>query len=130
MATDHVHGGRVPATAPPVEAVPELEAWAGLEETNEFKDLVRARWRFVIPATVFFLVYYFMLPLLNGLATGFMRTNVIGDVNVAYLFALSQFFMAWLLAWFYVRRAARVFDPLAERVRALARTVVDRTPKP
>jgi uncharacterized membrane protein (DUF485 family) len=84
----------------------------------------------VLPATIFFLVYYFMLPLLNGLATGFMRTNVIGDVNVAYLFALSQFFMAWLLAWFYVRRASRVFDPLAERVRERARSVMGRTPRP
>ncbi len=128
MASEHVHGAAVPAKAPPAEAVADVESWAGLEETQEFKELVRARWRFVIPATVFFLVYYFMLPLLNGLATGFMRTNVIGDVNVAYLFALSQFFMAWLLAWFYVRRATRVFDPLAQRVRERARSVIGRTP--
>ena len=121
---EHVHGAPVPPPAPTAAVEPELEGWAGLEETTEFKDLVRARWRFVLPATVFFLVYYFMLPLLNGLATGFMRTNVVGDVNVAYLFALSQFFMAWILAWIYVRRAARVFDPLAERVRARARNLI------
>lgn len=128
MASEHVHGAAAPAKAPPAEPAPDVEGWAGLEETQEFKDLVRARWRFVLPATIFFLVYYFMLPLLNGLATGFMRTNVFGDVNVAYLFALSQFFMAWLLAWFYVRRASRVFDPLAERVRQRARSVIGRTP--
>ncbi|HEX6349964.1 MAG TPA: DUF485 domain-containing protein [Candidatus Dormibacteraeota bacterium] len=121
MATEHVPGGTVPASAPPVVDAPqELAAWEGLEATQEFKDLVRARWKFVIPATVFFLVYYFLLPLLNGLATGFMRTNVIGDVNVAYLFALSQFLMAWLLAWFYIRRANTVFDALAGRVRERA----------
>lgn len=130
MATEHVQGAGVPAPSPPVEAASDVEGWAGLEETREFKDLVRARWRFVIPATVFFLVYYFLLPLLNGLATGFMRTNVIGDVNVAYLFALSQFFMAWILAWIYVRRAGRVFDPLAERVRERARSVVGGTQRP
>ena len=121
MATEHVPGGTVPASRPPVvEAPQEATAWEGLEATPEFKDLVRARWRFVIPATVFFLVYYFLLPLLNGLATGFMRTNVIGDVNIAYLFALSQFLMAWLLAWFYIRRANTVFDALASRVRERA----------
>jgi uncharacterized membrane protein (DUF485 family) len=130
MASEHVQGAAVPAKAPPAEAVADVEGWAGLEETQEFKDLVRARWRFVLPATIFFLVYYFMLPLLNGLATGFMRTNVIGDVNVAYLFALSQFFMAWLLAWFYVRRASRVLDPLADRVRERARSLVGRPPQP
>jgi uncharacterized membrane protein (DUF485 family) len=36
-------------------------------------------------------------------------------VNVAYLFALSQFLMAWLLAWAYVRAAGR-FDSMARAV--------------
>jgi uncharacterized membrane protein (DUF485 family) len=94
--------------------------WEGLEETAEFKQLVAARWRFVLPATVFFLVYYFLLPLLNGLAPHLMRTNVIGAVNLAYLFALSQFFVAWILAWLYIRRANTVFDRLAEAVRRRA----------
>ncbi|TMF87071.1 MAG: DUF485 domain-containing protein [Chloroflexi bacterium] len=121
MATEPVPGGADPASTPPVVDAPqEVAAWEGLEATAEFKDLVRARWKFVIPATVFFLVYYFLLPVLNGVATGFMRTNVIGDVNVAYLFALSQFLMAWLLAFFYIRRANTVFDALASRVRELA----------
>src|SRR5918912_871513 len=75
--------------------------WEGLEETTEFRQLVSARWRFVLPATVFFLIYYFLLPVANGLAPRFMRTNVIGNVNIAYLFALSQFVMAWVLAYLY-----------------------------
>jgi len=73
--------------------------------------------RFVLPATVFFLAYYFLLPLLNGLVPNLMRTDVIGHVNVAYLFALSQFIVAWLLAAFYIRRANSVFDRLAAAVR-------------
>jgi uncharacterized membrane protein (DUF485 family) len=31
---------------------------------------------------------------------------VIGEINLAYLFALSQFFMAWILAFLYVGAAA------------------------
>src|SRR5205823_12718136 len=94
--------------------------WEGLEHTEEFRQLVTARMRFVLPATVFFLVYYFLLPLANGLAPGFMRTDVFGHVNIAYLFALSQFLMAWLLAWFYIRQATNVFDRLAAMVRERA----------
>lgn len=106
----------------PEEPVPlPVEAWEGLEQTEEFKRLVRARWRFVAPATIFFLVYYFLLPVLNGTETAFMRTEVIGHINIAYLFALSQFVVAWLLAWLYIRRANALFDPLAERVRERAR---------
>jgi len=115
MSGAGVEPGRHEAAAGP------REAWEGMEQTEEFKQLVRARWRFVGPPTVFFLVYYFLLPVLNGTATGFMRTNVIGNINVAYLFALSQFVMAWVLAGLYIRQANHVFDPLAERVRQLAR---------
>jgi uncharacterized membrane protein (DUF485 family) len=38
-----------------------------------------------------------------------------GPVNLAYLFALSQFFMAWIIAALYVRAAAR-FDRMARGV--------------
>ena len=105
---------RLQDTGPPVE---DVAYWEGLERTDEFRQLVSARMRFVLPATVFFLIYYFLLPVLNGLAPQFMRTDVIGHINIAYLFALSQFFVAWLLAWFYIRRANGLFDRLAAAVR-------------
>ena len=116
-------GNPLPVTrsAPPPEVAAGDEAhWEGLEETSEFRQLVHARWRFVAPATVFFLVYYFALPLSNGLFRSVMRTEIIGHINLAYVFALSQFVMAWLLAFFYIRQAGRVFDPLAEKVRQRA----------
>jgi uncharacterized membrane protein (DUF485 family) len=99
------------------EAGPDASRWEGLEETREFRELMAARWRFVLPATIFFLAYYFALPILNGVAPDLMRTRVVGSVNIAYLFALSEFFMAWILAWLYIRRANTVFDRLAEAVR-------------
>ena len=94
--------------------------WEGLEQTDEFRELVRRRFRFVLPATIFFLVYYFLLPLGNGLAPDFMKTRVFGQVNIAYLFALSEFVMAWVLAFLYIRKANGLFDSLAAKVRARA----------
>jgi uncharacterized membrane protein (DUF485 family) len=118
---------RRPARAPaggepaaPRESLDDASRWEGLEETNEFRQLMAARRRFVIPATIFFLAYYFALPILNGVAPDLMRTRVIGSVNIAYLFALSEFIMAWVLAWLYIRRANTVFDRLAEAVRRRA----------
>jgi uncharacterized membrane protein (DUF485 family) len=43
-----------------------------------------------------------------------MSTKIFG-VNFAYLFALSQFFVAWLIAALYVR-AANTFDRLAKDI--------------
>ena len=70
---------------------------------------------FVVPATLFFVVYYFALPIAVGWFPKVMETKVLGDVNLAYLFALSQFFMAWILAFAYVAVAAG-WDRRAEAI--------------
>ena len=89
--------------------------WHRLAATAEFKSLLKAKARFVVPATIVFIVYYFSLPLLVGYAPQLMARKVLGVINVAYLFALSQFLMAWIIAWLYVRAAAR-FDQMARDV--------------
>jgi uncharacterized membrane protein (DUF485 family) len=81
--------------------------WNRISASDEFKGLVRAKLKFIVPATVFFIVYYFALPVLVGYAPDLMKRKVWGVVNVAYLFALSQFFVAWIIALLYVRAAAR-----------------------
>src|SRR5438477_6847752 len=89
--------------------------WSRVTRLPEFRAMVRAKLRFIIPAVIFFVVYYFALPVLVGYAPGLMSKRVIGVVNVAYLFALSQFFMAWIIAALYLRSAAR-FDKLEDKV--------------
>lgn len=89
--------------------------WSAIEAEPEFRALVREKRGFILPATVFFIVYYFALPVLVGYFPRAMETDVFGEVNVAYLFALSQFAMAWLLMWLYVRRA-RSFDRLEHEI--------------
>jgi uncharacterized membrane protein (DUF485 family) len=86
--------------------------WAAIERLPEFRELVRAKRAFVVPATILFLVYYFALPVLVGYWPDAMSRTVAGRVNIAYLFALSQFAMAWLLMAAYVRRARR-YDRMA-----------------
>jgi uncharacterized membrane protein (DUF485 family) len=91
--------------------------WDRLAALADFRALLAAKRRFIVPATVFFVVYYFALPVLVGYAPRLMAAKVFGVINVAYVFALSQFFMAWIVAVLYVRAANR-FD-------AMARAIVD-----
>jgi uncharacterized membrane protein (DUF485 family) len=93
----------------------DQSVWDRIAASQEFKDLMATKKVFIIPAFVFFVVYYFALPILVGYAPQFMSTRVIGVVNLAYLFALSQFFMAWTIAWLYVK-AAGDFDKLAKDI--------------
>jgi uncharacterized membrane protein (DUF485 family) len=89
--------------------------WERVAAMDEFKNLIAAKRKFIAPAVIFFIVYYFALPALVGYAPELMSRRVVGVINVAYLFALSQFFMAWILAALYARAAGR-FDAMARKI--------------
>jgi uncharacterized membrane protein (DUF485 family) len=117
-ATDVAPLGRA-ETKPPHELTAAEDSnpvdWSRVTQMPEFRAMVRAKLRFIIPAVIFFVVYYFALPVLVGYAPGLMSKRVIGVVNIAYLFALSQFFMAWIIAALYLRAAAK-FDKMEHKV--------------
>ncbi|GAC1304559.1 MAG: DUF485 domain-containing protein [Vulcanimicrobiaceae bacterium] len=98
--------------APPVRSQAQ---WETIEHSREFSDLVRAKAAFIVPAMIFFLVYYFALPILVGYAPALMEREVIGHINVAYLFALSQFAMTWIVMALYARSAEK-FDRQAAAI--------------
>src|SRR5215211_3959400 len=94
---------------------PEID-WIAAERSTEFRELVGRRRGFVIPATVFFLAWYFGFIVLAGYAPDFMGKEFLVDgLTVGYVLALTQFVMTWVLGWMYLRRSDRVFDPLAKR---------------
>jgi uncharacterized membrane protein (DUF485 family) len=104
---------------PPHERTADEEAddvdWHKIAASPGFRQLLKAKRRFVVPAMIVFIVYYFALPVLVGYNRPLMEKTVFGAVNIAYLFALSQFFMAWIIAALYVRAAAK-FDKMAKDV--------------
>ncbi len=51
--------------------------WDRLANTQEFKDLMATKRTFIVPAFIFFVVYYFALPVLVGYAPQFMSTKVL-----------------------------------------------------
>ncbi len=80
--------------------------WDAIEQQPAFRGLLARKARFIVASTVFFVVYYFALLVLVGWFPDLMKKQVIGKMNLAYIFALSQFFMAWALAFIYVRKAS------------------------
>lgn len=90
--------------------------WEALANEPEFRALLRARRRFVIPATIVFVAYYLALPISAGFFPSAMSRPIFGPLTVAYVFALSQFAMAWLLLALYLW-IARSFDLRAAKLR-------------
>jgi uncharacterized membrane protein (DUF485 family) len=115
MATD-----REPSRSPTTGRMPADEAVTATEAVGkdpEMIELEQRHRRFVWPVTVFFLVYYLALPIIAGAAPDLMGTKLVGEFTFGYLFALSQFVMAFVVAWVYSRWAARRIDPLATDLR-------------
>ena len=83
----------------------------------QFKDLLQIKKLFIVPAFVFFFMYYFALAVLVGYAPKLASARVIGSVTVAYLFALSQFVVGWIIAGLYLLASTR-FDALTKDILA------------
>jgi uncharacterized membrane protein (DUF485 family) len=49
--------------------------------------------------------------------------KVWGPLNVGILFALSEFVVAWAVAYYYARRANREFDAMARELIADAENI-------
>jgi uncharacterized membrane protein (DUF485 family) len=106
--------GTLPHDPATDEAVTATEA---VGKDPEMVELEARHRRFVWPATIFFLVYYMALNVLAGSVPDVMGKKLFGEFTFGYLFALSQFVMAFVVAWVYTSWAKRRIDPLAADLR-------------
>jgi uncharacterized membrane protein (DUF485 family) len=90
--------------------------WERIQRSDEFQELVKRRRSFVVPATIFFLVYYMAFIIIAGYAPDFMGESVYEGLTVGYCYALTQFLMVFVLGIWYLRKSDREFDPLADKV--------------
>jgi uncharacterized membrane protein (DUF485 family) len=91
------------------------DEWVRTERTSAFQELTRSKKAFIIPATIFFLVFYFGLPFLAAFTT-VLNGKAVGSITWAYLYAFAQFAMTWILMHLYVSRANK-WDELVDRAR-------------
>ena len=95
--------------------------------SKPFRHLLAIKRTFIIPAFLIFLLYYFALAVLVGYAPKLASTRVIGTVTLAYLFALSQFVVGWIIAALYLLAASK-FDALTADI--LGQRDLPQTDKP
>ena len=89
--------------------------WVRVERTSAFKELAKKKKAFIVPATIFFFIFYFGLPVLAGFTT-VLDGYAIGAITWAYVYAFAQFAMTWILMHMYVSRANR-WDDLVDQAR-------------
>jgi uncharacterized membrane protein (DUF485 family) len=90
--------------------------WKAIDEDPRFQELHRKKTTFLWGLMVFSMAYYFLLPIGAAYFQDLFKVRVWGPVNVGLVFALSEFVVAWLLAWIYSRRANNEFDKMAAEI--------------
>lgn len=87
--------------------------WQLIVADPRFQTLHRKKTSFLWGLMVFSIVYYFLLPIGAAYFQDLFKVKVWGPVNVGLLFALSEFVVAWGIAFIYSRRANTEFDAMA-----------------
>ena len=98
--------------------------WRAIEESPEFQELVKARRSFLVPATIVFLVGSVGYLLLAAFAQDFMGTDV-GGIPIAFIAAVTQVLLTWIITWAYLRKADSTFEPLEKRAAESASRTIE-----
>jgi uncharacterized membrane protein (DUF485 family) len=92
--------------------------WTAIVADPRFQALHRKKQGFLWGLMVFSVVYYFLLPIGAAYFQDFFKIKVWGPINVGLVFALTEFIVAWGIAFYYSRRANREFDAMSRELAA------------
>jgi len=90
--------------------------WSAIDTDPRFQTLHRKKSTFLWSLMIISVIYYFLLPIGAAYFQELFRLKVWGPVNVGILFALSEFVVAWTIAFIYSRRANAEFDAMAREI--------------
>lgn len=90
--------------------------WRAIDADPRFQALHRKKSRFLWGLMIFSMIYYFLLPIGAAYFQEIFKIKVWGPVNIGILFALSEFVVAWLVAYIYSRKADTEFDAMAQDI--------------
>jgi uncharacterized membrane protein (DUF485 family) len=90
--------------------------WAAIDADPRFQDLHRKKTVFLWSLMMISTVYYFLLPIGAAYYQDLFKVKVWGVINVGILFALSEFVVAWTIAFLYSKKANSQFDAMAQAI--------------
>lgn len=91
-------------TTSPNDLTSTVPNYTAIAESPEFKSLKSKKRKFIVPASIFFLVCYIILPILTSYTT-ILNANAFGDVAWVWVYAMGLFIMTWTLVTIYVSKA-------------------------
>ena len=90
--------------------------WAAIDADPRFQALHKKKLTFLWSLMIISVVYYFLLPIGAAYYQDLFKIKVWGVVNIGILFALSEFVVAWTIAYVYSKKANAEFDTMAQEI--------------
>jgi uncharacterized membrane protein (DUF485 family) len=90
--------------------------WAAIDADPRFQELHKKRSAFLWGLMIFSIAYYFLLPIGAAYFPELFKKKLWGPINFGLVFALSEFVVAWGIAFIYSRRANREFDTMTKEL--------------
>jgi uncharacterized membrane protein (DUF485 family) len=90
------------------------DAWIEGIESAEFRALIDAKQRSILPMVVIYIGGYIGLSVLAGFDRALLGTKILGPVNLGFVLIAGNYVMSWALAIVYARISANHHDPLVK----------------
>lgn len=88
-------------------------------QSDSFQNLLSEKRRFIVPISIFFMAFFFALPIMTSYSK-VLNQEAFGGINWAWIFAAGQFIMTWTLVTVYSSRAKK-FDRMVDEIIADAK---------
>jgi len=89
--------------------------YAAIARSSKFQQLVQKKKAFILPWSIFFFVFYFLLPIMTSYSK-VLNTPAIGAITWAWVFAFAQFIMTWALCILYTKKSVK-FDQVVDEIK-------------
>lgn len=89
----------------------QLPDFVAIENSAEFKELMRKKKRFLVSSTILFLGLYLLFNVVISF-TNVLDKTFVGDISWVWVFAFGLFIMTWVLVTVYMKKSV-TFDKLA-----------------
>lgn len=89
--------------------------YSKIVQSSSFQKLLRQKRNFILPWSIFFLVFYFALPVLTAYSS-ILKEYAFASISWGWVFAFAQFIMTWALCIIYTNRATK-FDQTVDEIK-------------
>lgn len=94
----------------------DADKWQAVADSPRFVELMRSRRQFVVGALVAFSAYTLAFLLACGYAPGLMAEAIVDGFTVGMAAGVVYLLLIWLLAWAFLRRSDRTWDPISREI--------------